>query len=401
MTPELEFVPYRRLIEGMHEPPMPESAAIRELIRETRVDPGAVYHFVESQEFPLAEPPLYTLVFHGEADAVRLRHWIRGLPSSQPFHRIEGTHFWYRTIEVPDGSRVEYKIEILRGGASQWIEDPLNPHLARDPFGANSVLTTRGYEIPDWVREEDGLARGELEDVTIDSEPLGPGRRVTVYRPPAYRATRRYPLLVVHDGGDYLEYARFQTVLDQLIARHEIPAMIVAFTHPGDRTAEYSADEGHARFVADELVPWMEGAYPLLDGAASRGLVGASLGGVAALHTALARPGCFGRLLLQSGSFAFTDIGPHGHGPVFDRIVTMVNGFRADPVAPAARVFVSVGVYESLVAENRALVPVLRRSGAEVQFVESRDGHNWENWRDRLRDGLSWLFPGPLWMIYE
>ena len=32
----------------------------------------------------------------------------------------------------------------------------------------------------------------------------------------------------------------------------------------------------------------------------------------------------------------------------------------------------------------------------EVRFVEARDGHNWENWRDRLREGLSWLFPGPL-----
>lgn len=401
MMPRLEYVPYRRLIEGMHEPPMPESRAIGELIAETRVDPGAVYHFIESHEFPLAEPPLYTFVFRGEADAVRLRHWIRGLPTSQPFHRIERTDFWFRTVEVPDGSRVEYKIEVLRGGASEWIEDPLNPHLARDPFGANSVLTTRGYEVPEWVRHEEGLARGELDELTLDSETLGPGRRVTVYRPPAYRDTRRYPLLVVHDGGDYLEYASFRTVLDQLIARHEIPAMIVAFTHPGDRMAEYSADDGHARFIGHELVPWLEETFPLLAGARARGLVGASLGGVAAFHAALSNPGRFGRLLLQSGSFAFTDIGPHGHGPVFDRIVGMMNGFRADPTAPAERVFVSAGVYESLVAENRALVPVLRRAGAEVRFVESRDGHNWENWRDRLRDGLSWLFPGPLWMIYE
>ncbi len=36
-----------------------------------------------------------------------------------------------------------------------------------------------------------------------------------------------------------------------------------------------------------------------------------------------------------------------------------------------------------------------------VRYSESRDGHNWENWRDRLREGLSTLFPGPLWMVYE
>jgi len=396
-----DTVPFRRLIEGTHEPPMPESAAIEELRAAVRIDPGAVYHFIAAHEFPLAEPPLYTFVYRGEADAVRLRHWIHGLPTSQPFHRLEHTDLWYRTLELPDASRVEYKIEVIREGAVQWIEDPLNPYLARDPFGANSVVTARGYEIPPWVQDEDGLARGALEAVVIDSEALGPDRRATVYRPPAFRDSRRYPLLVVHDGGDYLEYARFATVLDQLIARHEIPAMVVAFSHPGDRMAEYSADEGHARYVVDELVPHLEASYPLLDGPETRGLVGASLGGVAAFHTALSHPGRFGRLLLQSGSFAFTDIGPHSHGPVFDRIVEMMNEFRAAPTAPAERVFVSVGVYESLAAENRALVPVLRRTGAEVRFVEARDGHNWENWRDRLRDGLAWLFPGPLWMIYE
>ncbi len=37
----------------------------------------------------------------------------------------------------------------------------------------------------------------------------------------------------------------------------------------------------------------------------------------------------------------------------------------------------------------------------QVHFEEARDAHNWENWRDRLRSALTWLFPGPLWMVYE
>ena len=39
--------------------------------------------------------------------------------------------------------------------------------------------------------------------------------------------------------------------------------------------------------------------------------------------------------------------------------------------------------------------PGFHRAGMEVRYVESRDGHTWENWRDRLRDGLSYVFPGP------
>ena len=59
------------------------------------------------------------------------------------------------------------------------------------------------------------------------------------------------------------------------------------------------------------------------------------------------------------------------------------------------------GIYESLIYENRSLVPLLQRQNIELRFEEARDAHNWENWRDRLQSGLSWLFPGPDWMVYE
>jgi len=78
-----------------------------------------------------------------------------------------------------------------------------------------------------------------------------------------------------------------------------------------------------------------------------------------------------------------------------------MNAFRERPAAVSEKVFVSAGIYESLIYENRSLVPVLQETSMDVKYVEVRDGHNWENWRDRLREGLSWLFPGPLWMVYE
>jgi enterochelin esterase family protein len=74
---------------------------------------------------------------------------------------------------------------------------------------------------------------------------------------------------------------------------------------------------------------------------------------------------------------------------------------RANPMPVSERVFMSCGVYESLIYENRSLLPLLETTGMQVKLVEARDGHNWENWRDRLREGLSWLFPGPLMFIYE
>jgi enterochelin esterase-like enzyme len=187
-----------------------------------------------------------------------------------------------------------------------------------------------------------------------------------------------------------------------LIDRLELADVIVLFTSSPDRLREYADDERHAKFLTEELVPYAERLFPIESSPQARCLMGASFGAVATLSTAVRYPGFYGRLLLQSGSFAFTDIGDHNHrGPLFDPIVQFMNRFRAEPAPISERVFISVGTYESLIYENRSLVPLLLSTGMDVRYVEARDGHNWENWRDRLREGLSWLMPGPFLLVYE
>ena len=304
-------------------------------------------------------------------------------------------------LELPSESRIEYKIEVIRGGAVESIEDPLNPSRARDPFGANSVLHTTGYERPAWTFADPEARTGTVERHRRPSAALGRDVDIDVYIPARFRLTGQYPLLVVHDGGDYLEYSSMQTVLDNLIHRLDMAEVVVAFSNPHERLVEYADFEPHARHIAEELVPWLEAELPLATTPAGRGVMGASFGAVASFSVARRYPGRFGRVLLQSGSFAFSDIGTSERGPLFAPVEAMVNGFRDQPEAFSEQVFVSCGRYESLIYENRSLVPVLQSTGMEVRYVEARDGHNWENWRDRLRDGLSWLFPGPVWMVYE
>lgn len=383
------------------ENPAATRLAIRRLERELATNPAALQEFFAKHEFPIVEGPTVTFVWRGEADEVNLRHWIYGLPSSQSFQRLPSTDVWYFILELPEKSRVEYKIEVVRGGNRRWVEDPLNPHRARDPFGANSVAHGRGYVEPTWALPDPEARAGRLEDVVMRSRALGGRRDVTVYLPARYRQSRRYPLLLVHDGGDYVNYAGLKVVLDNLIHRLEIPGVVAALLHPRDRLREYAANPEHARFVTDELVPLLEREYSLVGTPEGRCVVGASFGAVASLSTAWRSPGFYGRALLQSGSFAFTDIGLNERGPAFDPVVEFVNSFRDAPARVVDRMFVSCGIYESLIYENRSLVPLLQSTGMEVRYVEARDGHNWENWRDRLREGLSWLFPGPLWMVYD
>jgi len=374
---------------------------LTELVSSPDLNSAAIDAFIAANDFPLVDKTGVTFVYRGDASGVLLRCFIHGLPTAQNLERFEGTDLWALRIDLPANSRIEYKFEILYGERSEWTTDPLNPVKAADPFGANSVCQGYGYQRPEWTLHDDQSRRGALEELHVSSAALASTRRLITYLPARFRRSRRYPVLLVHDGEDYLRFADLKIVLDNLIHRLEIPPMIVCLTQSPDRLLEYAGHEAHARFLTEEVLPLLRTRYPLIDEPSGRGLMGASFGGVASLYTAWRYPGFYDRVLLQSGSFAFSDIGTHRRGPVFDPVVKFVNEFRSRPGKPASRIYLSCGIYESLIYENRSLVPLLGDQDIQVRYEEVRDGHNWENWRDRLRTGLSWLFPGPLWMVYE
>ena len=88
-------------------------------------------------------------------------------------------------------------------------------------------------------------------------------------------------------------------------------------------------------------------------------------------------------------------------GRPYDPVVKFVNAYRDRPKAVADRIFQTCGIYEPLITPNRSMVSTFRDTGMEVRYVEARDGHNWENWRDRLRHGLTWIFPGEQKFVSE
>jgi enterochelin esterase family protein len=376
--------------------------AINRLKERGPLDAAAVDRFLERHEVPIVEGLRCTFLFRGEADEVWVTHRILGLPDRLPLRRLRGTDLWSVVMELPERSRVEYQLEIRHGESYERVNDPRNPHRSHSPVGGSSVVFATGYEGPEWAEPDPETRRGELAELSVPSRALRRDARITLYLPARFRRTASYPLLVVHDGPDYLQYAAAKTVLDNLVHRDEVAELVAAFLHPGDRLAEYADSTAHARFVTGELLPYLERRFPLVAQPAGRCLMGASFGAVAALSTAYRQPETYGSLLLQSGSFVFTDIGSeHGGGPAFDPVVRFTNRFRARPRAVADRVFVSCGVYEPLIVPNRSMVPVLTGTGMRVRYAESRDGHSWENWRDRLRDGLSYVFPGPRKYVYE
>jgi enterochelin esterase family protein len=376
--------------------------AINRLKDRKPLDARAVDAFLGRHEVPIVEGSYCTFLFRGEADEVLLAQRIVGLPDRIPLRRLWGTDLWCLVLELPHGSRVNYQLELRRGSHVESINDPLNPKLSYSPVGTSSVCFGPGYRTPEWTQPDPEARRGELVELRVHSRSLRRECPVLVYLPARYRPTASYPLLVVHDGPDFLQYAAAQTVLDNLIHRLDVAETIVAFLRPEDRLTEYANSTAHSRFLAHELVPQLEAQLPLVGKPSGRCLLGSSFGAVASLAAAVRSPGTYGSLVLMSGSFVFTDIGmDHGGGEVFDPVVRFVNKYRARPTHVADRLFVSCGVYEPLIVPNRSMVPTFESAGMTVRFVESFDGHNWENWRDRLRDALSWIYPGRQKFVYE
>ena len=316
--------------------------------------------------------------------------WIHGGGNRLPFARLGGTDLWLLRLPVEDGGRFEYKLGIGRGGGEELVVDPLNPARAGDPFGENSVAGTLGYERPDWSLPR-GAPSGTIEEIGVASHVFGEMRGVRVYLPAGHDPERAYPLVVVHDGDDFVAYADLPVVLDNLIDEGTIPPVIAALVQTRDRLGEYSGSRTHARFLVQELLPALGARWAIAAAPAERVLLGASLGAVASLATAFRFPGVFGGLVLKSGSFILDErkLARRPH-PVFHRIARLMRALRRAPDLPGTRAFVSTGELEGLADENRALASFLRERGVDVLFKSAWDGHHWHNWRDQLRDGLAW-----------
>jgi enterochelin esterase family protein len=345
--------------------------------------------------FPITTEAATTFAYRGDVDAVHLMHFGIGLPDDLSFTRLADSHWWLLSLSLPAGTRLEYRLHIVDGDHRYDTEDPLNSFEARNPFGQNSVCRSYGYSVPPWALHDPEAEVGLQRSLTIPSNHLGRAVPVHLYLPASFsmEPEHRYPLLIMHDGTDYLHYADAATVLDNLIHRGLTPEFVVAFCDPENRLTEYADHEHHAMFVVEELVPYLERHLPLIGDRAHRCLGGASFGAVATLSTAVRYPETFGKLVLQSGSFdGAAPNGARRTDDLWKPVKQFVKQYLADPVKVADRIFMSCGILEALIEDNRAVRPVLAGTGAQVLLAEMHDGHTWGCWRDTLGVGLPWLF---------
>ncbi len=333
---------------------------------------------------PTADGLMFAYV--GPADKVEVQVMEDRFPRIGAMQKVNGSDVWYVEAELESDGSLEYKLAITRKGSRRLVLDPRNADRTVAPFGSNSVATGPAYAPPRWLNAD--AESGSIQAFPVVSEVWTRTKRHEVYLPPGFSSDEAYPLLVMHDGPEYVRYSGLARCLDWLISSRLIPPLLVLLHRPHQRNVEYVDNDHHSSHLFDEVIPLIRERVDI--GAVYGG--GASLGAVAALFAGFREPGSFDGVLLQSGSFVWELGGPFKRGPVLAPVTIGLPEILRQPDHLPERIVMSCGTYDGLVEDHRTLVPLLSERHPDVSYSEINAGHHWRCWRDRLEADLLRLF---------
>ncbi|PLR82073.1 hypothetical protein CVD25_09390 [Bacillus canaveralius] len=238
------------------------------------------------------------------------------------------------------------------------------------------------------------IPRGTIKDMTIPSKELGEDVNILVYLPASFSPLYKYSLLIASDGKDYFQFGRIGRIADELLHNKEIENVIiigVPYKDVKDRREKYhpqgSQQKNYIRFLAHELVPFLDKQFPTYQMGMGRALIGDSLAATVSLMTALEYPNIFGRIILQSPF-------------VNDRVLELVEAFQSPPLV---HIYHVVGNQETNVktssendrdflTPNRHLAEVFQKKSFPYHFEEFAGNHTWSYWQPNLRQALGTMF---------
>ncbi len=286
---------------------------------------------------------------------------------------------------------------------AELMLDPLNhaqfDYLnAQGEKSASSVLALKDCLTDDFATKREGIARGQLESHEYESKILDNKRKMWIYGPPSPDSSGQgYPVLLVLDGAFYLSVASHR-ILDNLIADAKIRPPLAVFLDnatPDSRNVEFPCSDHFARFIDEELSPWLEERYSVSGNRADWYVVGSSLGGLAAAWLGFGSPQRIGNVISQSGSFWWGpgwDPNKSASTSKYQKMWLIDRIARSGP--RPTRYWIEVGKLEhseTMLATNRKMQDVMKKKGYDVVYQELGGGHDFAHWRTSLPLALQHL----------
>lgn len=234
-------------------------------------------------------------------------------------------------------------------------------------------------------------------------------RKYWVYVPPQYTKDKPAAVLVFQDGARATNpngVLRVQNVLENLIAKKEIPVTIGIFITPGQRGDEFPdrigtgnpdnrdkeydvLDDKYARFIIEEMLPEVGKKYNLTNDPAMRAIGGSSSGAICAWTVAWHRPDQFRNVISMIGSF--TNI--HG-GHVYPDMIRKedkknIRAFLQDGINDNRS---PQDVERDWYLQNQKMKAALTEKGYDFAFVLGEGAHADDHGGAMLPQMLRWIW---------
>ncbi|MDR7076589.1 enterochelin esterase-like enzyme [Neobacillus niacini] len=238
------------------------------------------------------------------------------------------------------------------------------------------------------------IPKGTIKEHTIKSNELGEEVLLLIYMPANFSPLYKYSLLIAQDGRDYFQLGKIGRIADEYLFEREIENLIIIgipYKDVKDRRKKYhpagKQNQAYIRFLAHELVPYLDKEFPTYHMGSTRALIGDSLGATVSLMTALHYPHTFGKIILQSPYVddqvnglveSFTEKGLleiyHVVGNQ-ETVVQMTNGKTSDFLTP-----------------NRKLSSIIKSKSITYYYDEFNGDHTWTHWQPDLKRALKMMF---------
>lgn len=235
------------------------------------------------------------------------------------------------------------------------------------------------------------MAQGNLQELTFYSQALQEDISLLVYLPSGFTPLLKHTLVMAQDGSDYLRFGRAARVLEKLQEEGTIDRTIfvgIPYKDVFDRKEKYhpngSQNAAYVRFLAHELVPYLDEQYPTYQVGSGRILVGDSLGGTVSFMTALMYPHTFGKVIMQS---------PFVNDTVMDKAQSLSasNSLELYHIIGTEETAVKTtdGTIRDFVQPNRDLHKLLSDKGIPYYYEEFQGDHTWKHWQKNLPHAFS------------
>lgn len=236
--------------------------------------------------------------------------------------------------------------------------------------------------------------KGKIEDLFIYSHELQEEMNLLVYFPANYSPLYKYHILIAADGKDYFQFGRIGKVCDELLFNQEIENLLVVgipYNNIDDRREKYHPNgrkhDAYIRFLALELVPFLDKELPTFQMGMGRALIGDSLGATVSLLAALKYPHTFGKVLLQSPYINDQVIRAVKDGKAFQhQSIYHVIGLDETEVKTTDQ------TTKDFLTPNRELNSILNKFPLSYVYYENHGEHTWAYWQKDLKRALITMF---------